>query len=92
LCGVQVLRARRLKLCTVDSAITLRKSYELSVIALLAELTDAALGEHWLRHCMANRRPCYVEHEAELEKLMEAAEDSGRGGSGLRRVLCCFCA
>ena len=87
--SLQILRARRLKLCTVDSAITLRKAYERAVTNLHCELVATSLGDHWLRHCAATRRRSYPEHEAVLNELMDRAE--GTGG-GLRCGLaCCLC-
>lgn len=58
---MQVLTTRNLKLCTVDSVISLRRRYEASTQRLLTALVETDLGEHWLQHCEGNRAASYVE-------------------------------
>ena len=58
---MQLLNERTLKLCTVDSVISLRRHYESATEQLLLALVDTSLGEHWRRNCAHCRVPNYCE-------------------------------
>lgn len=64
---MQLLNQRRLKLCTVDSVITLRRRYESRTLRMLKALVDTGLGLHWEWHCQDSRLPTYVEEMEQFQ-------------------------
>jgi hypothetical protein len=74
---LQLLNKRSIKLCTVDSVITLRRKYTSCAAQLSQHLVDNSLGEHWLQNCAHNHAPTYTALMARGVNAVDLAQPDG---------------